>query len=262
MTDEERKQAHRWWSHFSGLPRDHAAVQALVKSSQPRGLAPADVLVNETEEDGTVFLVISGLLRAVRYTANGHEVWHADVKPGDVAGDMAALTGGRRTSSVVASDACVVLAISPEAFLSVAALHADFALALARMLASRLQVTSTRLAELASLSVSTRLHSELAAMGAPTLRDEEAFEIETPPRVLALSQRIYATREATSRALADLEQRGLLIRSRSAWTVIVAAEFGAVPDAQPTGSALPPAQVPARRRGMRTTAHRHLLRVA
>jgi CRP/FNR family cyclic AMP-dependent transcriptional regulator len=223
VKDEEFKQAQRLWSRFAGLALGHPAVQALVTASQQRRLAPVDVLVNETEEDGTVFLVVSGILRTVRYTANGHEVWLADVKPGDLAGDMAALTGGRRTSTVIAKSACTVLAISQDAFLGIGNRHADFAIAIARMLALRLQTTSTHLAELVSLPVSTRLHGELASMGTSTHLDRESFEITAPPKVLALSQRIHATREATSRALSELEARGLLTRSKLSWTVIVPA---------------------------------------
>jgi len=224
VKDDKLKQARRWWSEFAGLPFGHAAVEALVAVSQSRSLATAEVLVNEADEDGTVFLVVSGALRTVRHTRNGHEVWYADVNPGELTGDMAALTGGRRTSSVVAKSAASVLAVKRDAFLAVANRHADFAVAIARMLAFRLQTTSKHLAELVALPLSTRLHGELAAMGAPDPGDKEVFKIQSPPKVMALSQRIRATREATSRALGDLELRGLLRRGKATWTIVVPTE--------------------------------------
>jgi CRP-like cAMP-binding protein len=221
MKDEKAKQTRRLWSEFAGLPASHGAIDALVAASQPRQLSRGEVLVNEGDDDREIFLVVSGVLRTVRHTRNGHEVWYADVKAGDLTGDMAALTGGRRTSSVVAKGACVVAAVKQDAFLQIANRHADFAVAIARMLAFRLQTTSKHLAELVSLPVPTRLHGELAAMGMPTRSDSEVFEIRTPPKVLPLSERIHATREATSRALTDLEKQGLLKRSKALWTVIV-----------------------------------------
>ncbi len=221
VKDDKFRHAKRWWSEFAHLPLDHAAIEALAASSQPMGLAPGEVLVSEGDDDETVFLVASGTLRTVRHTGNGHEIWYADVRPGDLTGDMAALTGGARTSTVVAKSASNVFAIKRDAFLGIAHRHADFAVAIARMLAFRLQTTSNHLAQLVSLPVSTRLHGELAGLATPIPHDEEAFNIEPPPKVLALSQRIHATREATSRALSDLEQRGMLIRGKTAWTVIV-----------------------------------------
>jgi CRP/FNR family cyclic AMP-dependent transcriptional regulator len=224
VKDDRLRQALRWWSDFASLPPGHPAIAALAAASQMRTLDADEVLVNEGDDDGTVFLVVSGLLRTVRHTRNGHEVWYADVEPGDLTGDMAALTGARRTSSVVATNAVSVFAIDQDAFLAVAGTHADFALALAKMLAHRLQRTSKHLAELVALPVSTRLHGELAAMGTPVRGDDEVFEITSPPKVMALSQRIHATREATSRALADLQKRGLLKRTRTLWRVIVPVE--------------------------------------
>lgn len=221
MKEEDHKQALRLWAQFAALAPSHRAVESLAAASQRRRLAAADVLVSEAEEDGTVFLVATGTLRTVRYTASGHEVWYADVKVGDVVGDMAALIGGRRTSSVVAKTACTLLAIEPATFLEVARQHADFAIAIARMLAHRLQVTSAHLAGLATLSVSSRVHGELISLGTPAPGDAEAYELATPPKVQALSDRIHATREATSRALSDLEARGLLTRRRSKWTIIL-----------------------------------------
>lgn len=225
MKSDTLREARRWWSEFPGLTHDHVAVETLVAAGSARQLAPAEALVSEADKDATVFLVVSGSLRIVRHTRNGHEVWYADVKPGDLVGDMAALIGGRRPSSVIANGACSVLAIKQAAFLAVAHEHANFAVAMARMLASRLEATSKHLAAVVSLPVSTRLHGELAELGAQRLEDTEVFEIQPAPKVTALSHRIHATREATSRAFGELQQRGLLRRGKSSWTVIVPTEI-------------------------------------
>jgi CRP/FNR family cyclic AMP-dependent transcriptional regulator len=212
--------ASRWWSAFTGLPADHPAVLGLAAASQKRSLAAGEALVTEGDRDGTVFLLIAGALRTVRHTRNGHEVWLADVQAGDITGDMAALTGAPRTSSVVAKNGATVFGISRETFVSIANTHAEFAVVLARMLAARLHTTSTHLAELVALPVSTRLHGELASVGAAT-DDPEVFVIQPPPKVTSLSHRVHATREATSRAVTQLAQRGFLVRGRGKWKIVV-----------------------------------------
>ena len=236
MKEDKARLVNRLWGGFAGLAPDHPAVLALAEASQLRRLARGETVVLESDTDGTVYLVASGLLRAVRHTSNGHEVWYADIKPGELTGDMAALTGGRRTSTVVAKSLATVFAVQQEAFLAVASRFPEFTLALARMLALRLQATSTHLAELAALPVSSRVHGELAAMGAPVPGDSELFEIVSPPSVMALSQRIHATREATSRALGVLAERGYLVRSRNRWQVIVPSH-AAAPETSPSAPA-------------------------
>lgn len=224
LRDDRSRLAHRLWSQFAGLDPAHVAVVKLAAASQARRVGRGEVVVAEGEMDDAVYLVAEGTLRTVRFTQNGHEVWYADVGPGELTGDMAALTGSRRTSSVVAKSIATLFAVEREDFLAVASQHPQFTLAVARMLARRLHATSTQLAELAALPVSSRVHGELAAMGTPARSDSEVFEIEPPPTVLALSQRIHATREATSRAVTVLEERGFLVRARRRWQVIVPTE--------------------------------------
>lgn len=221
MGEEKIRLVQKLWSLFAGLSSKHPAILMLAVASQSRRINRGETVVKEGDPGEAVYLVASGLLRAVRYTQNGHEVWYADIGPGELTGDMAALTGSRRTSSVVAKSASTVFIIERDAFLAVAKQHPDFTLAIARMLADRLQATSTRLAELAALPVTSRVHGELAAMGKPMSEDVEVFDIVPPPTVMALSQRVHATREATSRAVTVLEERGFLIRTRTRWQVIV-----------------------------------------
>jgi len=229
VKEERVRLVQRLWSQFAGLPPAHPAILSLALASQARRLERDEVLVVEGAEDGTVYLVGSGLLRTVRSTPQGHDIWYADLGPGDITGDMAALTGSPRTSSVVARSASTVFAIDRDAFLAVAGACPEFTLSIARMLARRLHATSNDLAELASLPVSSRLHGELAAMGVAVPGDSEAFDIVPPPSVRALALRIHATREATSRAVGVLERRGVLTRSRGRWRVILPDEGAADP---------------------------------
>lgn len=217
---EHLEEAARWWSVFARLPTAHPAIRALAEASQPSAIEAGETLVNEGDDDGAVFLVVSGVLRTVRHTRNGHEVWLADVEPGDITGDMAALTDKPRTSTVVAKAAVSTFIVPRDTFLAIANAHAEFALAVARMLAARLLMTSNHLAAHVTLPVTTRIHGELAMIGTPTA-DREIFEIRPAPTVTALSARVHATREATSRALGDLEQRGLLKRARGNWKIVV-----------------------------------------
>ncbi len=214
-------QIRRAWADFAALSDAHPAIAALTLASQPRKLERNAFLLKEANEDTSVYLVVSGSLRTVRNAEDGQEVWFTDVRPGELIGEIAALTGQPRTSSVMAESRTIVLALERSAFLQIAQLHGEVGLALAALLAGRLVRTSTQVADLVALSVHSRLYRELVRLVPPEGFKGLRARIDAPPSVTDLGQRIHASREATSRALRDLEQRGMVIRSDDAWLLVI-----------------------------------------
>ncbi len=207
------------WARFTGLPRNHAAVNTLAEASHVRRLPARSVLVEESDDDTDVFLVETGRLRTIRLLGDGQEVWLADAGPGELVGELSALTGQRRTSSVVAASAVQVYAIERSAFLSAAQRHGEVSFALAKLLAARLVRTSGHMADLFGKTVAYRLHRELIRLGTASPIAGELVRLSAPPTVTDLKQRVHASREATSRAMSDLEERGLVIRTEGVWIV-------------------------------------------
>jgi len=208
------------WAHFSGLSSRHPAVPLLTRSSRLKQLKRGAVLVEESDDDTDVFLVASGHVRTIRLLDNGQEVWLADAGPGELIGELAALTQQMRTSTVVAATDLQIFAIERNVFLSVAGQHGDFALAVARLLARRLIQTSSHMADLFGKSVSYRVHRELVRLGVPSRAPGELVRLPAPPTITNLRQRVHASREATSRAMGELEERGLVVRKNGLWIVM------------------------------------------
>jgi CRP/FNR family cyclic AMP-dependent transcriptional regulator len=207
------------WAGFTGLDRNHAAVSALAGRSQLRRLPRGTALLIEGQSDKSVYLLIAGSLRTLRYLADGQEVWLTDTGPGELIGEMAALTDGVRTSSVFTRSEASVAVIEQQAFLAVAEQHGAFGLAVARLLARRLANTSRQMADLAALPVASRLHRELLRIGHPSPVNGELVRVLSPPNVSTLARRIHASRETTSRALKDLETRGYVMRTEAGWVL-------------------------------------------
>lgn len=207
------------WAEFVQLDTGHRAVTALAGASQLRRMKRGVALLIEGQLDRSVYLLVSGSLRTLRYHVDGQEVWLTDASPGELVGEIAALTGGARTSSVFIRSAACVLAVEQVAFLSIAAEHGAVGLALARLLARRLAHTSRQMADLAALPVASRLHRELVLLGHPSAVEGELVRIVPPPGVSALAQRIHTSRESASRALRDLESRGHVLRRDGEWIV-------------------------------------------
>jgi CRP-like cAMP-binding protein len=172
------------------------------------------------DEDTDVFLVGSGELCTIRRLDDGQEVWLADAKAGELIGELAALTGQMRTSTVIAATDVQVFAIDRIAFLSIASEHGEVALAIARLLARRLVQTSGHMADLFGRTVAFRVHRELVRLGSPSKVPDELVRLAAPPTITDLRQRVHASREATSRAMSDLKERGLVVRKDGLWVVM------------------------------------------
>jgi CRP/FNR family cyclic AMP-dependent transcriptional regulator len=208
------------WAKFTELTSGHPAVRSLANSSRPKRLRPGAVLVEEMDEDTDVFLVGSGELRTIRRLDDGQEVWLADAKAGELIGELAALTGQMRTSTVVAATDVQVFAIERAAFVSVAGEHGEVGLAIARLLARRLVQTSGHMADLFGRTVAYRVHRELVRLGAPSQVPGELVRLAAPPTITDLRQRVHASREATSRAMSELRERGLVVKKDGLWIVM------------------------------------------
>lgn len=218
------------WVKFTGLAARHPAITALMRVSQIRRLERGALLVTEGQPDASVYLLLSGSLRTLRYLSNGQEVWLTDAAPGELIGEMAALTGEARTSSVIARSAAILVAVDQAAFISVGSEHGAVTLAVSRLLARRLANTSRQMTDIIALTVVGRLRRELLRLGRPSDRKGELVRIDKPPSVSALAQRIHTNRETASRALSEIEERGWMLREGDTWIIPMPME-----DPPPTG---------------------------
>ncbi|MEO0697726.1 MAG: Crp/Fnr family transcriptional regulator [Pseudomonadota bacterium] len=218
MSDSEKNDA---WSAFCGVSSADEGVRALSAASQLVKLEAGVPLIEQGSRSNCVFLITRGELKTVLFTENGHEIWLAKVTKGDLVGEISSLAQINRTSSVISTKPVDALKLSDSTFREVVHKGGRVSGAIAVLLANRLQNTTEKLAELVAMPVASRVHSELARIGTPSKADSEVFEIAEEVTVSSLGSRVHATREAASRAIGELEKRGLVRRERGTWTVIV-----------------------------------------
>lgn len=208
------------WRRFIGIGAAETFIDHLVANSQMLNCVSGVNLVSEYDSSNRVFIVVTGELKAVLFSENGHEIWLSGAGPGDLIGELGVLTGRQRTTDVVAVSNCSLISLSNQNFMDGLSTNGAFALAVAKLLAERVRVTSIQLAELVSNPVATRLHLELIRQGRADPKDDEKYHVDVDHTVSNLAVRIHATREATSRAMTQLEKRGLVHRAPSGWSII------------------------------------------
>ncbi len=165
------------------------------------------VFVMEQDWGESLFLLRRGMAKVRTYTADGDEVVMSVLGEGDVFGEMAALDGMARSADVVSLTPVQVVKLRAAPFAGLLQQDAGFALALARLEASRLRDMNQRFA-IQSSDATTRLLDALAylARRSSAAADPQAVIPALAQRELGLLAGL--ARETASRTLSKLRTRG------------------------------------------------------
>ena len=185
---------------------------------------PDQVIVMEQDWEESLFLIRTGLAKVRTYSVDGDEVVMSLLGAGDIFGEMAALDRAARSADVVALTPLRLVKLRAAPFSALLTSQPGFALALARLEASRLRDLNQRFV-LQSADATTRILDALAYLAR---KSSAANDPQAP--IPALAQREIAllaglARETASRTLSKLRTRG----------TVAAAEDGAftIADLQP-----------------------------
>ena len=118
---------------------DPAALAALAQRAQPRQYAPGDMLFQEGEVCGGVYILAAGEVRIFKLSASGRELTlHRERAPATIA-EVPLVDGGPYPASVQALTAVSTLFLPRADFLSVCLQHPDVAIAALKLFGSRLR---------------------------------------------------------------------------------------------------------------------------
>ncbi len=113
-----------------------AELESLAGSVRQRSLKPGEVLIEEGEDGGSLFLLSEGLLEVLKTGAAGLERVGI-VEPGQVVGEMSLLTGEPRSATVRAMAECVVQEVEADSLRSLLVERPAIAEGLSRVAARR-----------------------------------------------------------------------------------------------------------------------------
>jgi CRP/FNR family cyclic AMP-dependent transcriptional regulator len=140
---------------FQGV--SDAALTQLETASRLRRLDRGQMLFNQGDEADAFFLVCSGGINLGLDSANGRELVINEMRPGDGFGELGLITGQPRSTSAVAHQESVLLAIPRREFLAVLAEEPALVRNLLQTMAQRLGTSSEREGALAFLNAPSRL---------------------------------------------------------------------------------------------------------
>jgi CRP/FNR family cyclic AMP-dependent transcriptional regulator len=172
------------------------------------------LLIEEGDFGDTLFIVLTGRVRAFSVDDRGREITYGTSNPGDYLGEMS-LDGGPRSASVITLEATTCAVISRAVLREYIVAHPEFAFELMQRVIRRARLATTSARNLALLDVYGRLVQALDAMA-----EGDPRQIADRPTHQDLASRIGASREMVSKLMKDLQRGGYVANEGRALRIL------------------------------------------
>jgi len=179
------------------------SLRLLAARGTARSYRRGTVLIEEGSQGDSLYLILSGSLRAYGCDARGREVTYGVYGPGEYVGEMS-LDGGQRSASVITEQASRCVLLTRASLHAHIAEHPEFAFELLTKVIRRARAATLSTKQLALNDVYGRLKALLEQTTASS--DEILLTHQ------AMAQRLGCSREMVSKLVKDLEPGGYLER--------------------------------------------------
>jgi len=174
-----------------------------------------DVVLMEGDPSDHVHVLVSGWVRVSAIVEDGREVLFGLRGPGEVLGDLAAVTGRPRTASVRAIEPCTVFQLTGAQFIDVLHARPEIAIATIKTVAARLRNAESARVDSAALDVTRRVAVHLLRLADEHGRSvPEGVVIEAALSQTDIAAQVGAARRTVARALRVLRERGIVETGR------------------------------------------------
>ncbi len=197
---------------------DHDAQHAVGSFAHSVRVRRGELLHGAGSDLAQLFIVHTGQLKVVRVTAGGLERLIRVAAPGDVVGEHAFLTGERQDTYVEALQDSSVCMFQHRDLSRLMATHPGIGLQLLRTLTMRLDEAERGLSR-QTVGIPARLADYLLEL--PMQTDSRGAVVAWPISKRDVASYLGTTPESLSRALATLENRGLVEAGSRRSTVLL-----------------------------------------
>lgn len=198
---------------FAGLSGDDLDV-VLSRARSSRYAKDSEVFGQE-QEAASFFLLLSGHIRVVRTSPEGHQVIARYITEGELFGIAMAMGRTTYPASAVAAVDCVVLAWPNSAWPELQSRVPAFGASAYRTIGARLQETQTQVMEMSTQQVEQRIaHTLLRLVAQSGRKTAEGIEIDFPITRQDIAEMTGTTLHTVSRVLSGWEDQGIVRSAR------------------------------------------------
>jgi CRP/FNR family transcriptional regulator len=198
---------------FSGLTSEQ--LLDLASLAVPRGWAAGEVIFREGDAGDTCYVIQTGCVRVTRNHSDGRTIALAELRAGDLFGELAMFDSERRSATVEAAEETTAVALLAGDMRRLLLRHPDISIRLLAAFAERLKEANERISRQSFQTVASRVAGVLLeqteqaeAAGGP------ASDVLIRSTRAEIAQLAGSSRESVSRFLATLERAGLVTCGR------------------------------------------------
>jgi CRP/FNR family transcriptional regulator, cyclic AMP receptor protein len=227
MADEppvlrERTATYRRWpssSLLGSLP--DASRGKLLETGKLRQYPAGMTLVREGDSTTFVIVLLDGIVKVTSVTSDGHEALLAIRMGGDIIGELSALDGNPRSSTITTCGPVVGCLITQRDFHAILTRDSLLANALNRAVAGKLRAANASRVEFAGYDASTRLARVIRDLAYRYgERTSGTVAISWPLTQAELASLAGASEPTVAKALRRLRQQGIIATGYRSLTVL------------------------------------------
>jgi CRP/FNR family cyclic AMP-dependent transcriptional regulator len=190
-------------------------LEQLAQVAVPRTYESGESVFREGDSGDTCYVVREGCVRVTRRHSDGRVITLAELRAGEMFGELAMFGGETRSASVEALEPTRALAILAGDLRRIIVRDPDIAVKMLEALANRLRDANERIARQSFQTVAGRVASALLSQVKARSTDGETDrDIVIEATQSEIAQLAGASRESASRFLAKLERAGLITTGR------------------------------------------------
>jgi CRP-like cAMP-binding protein len=191
---------------------DERALASIAALAQRKQYNARDVVVQQGDPGGELFVIVTGHLKVVSGGADGRDIALNIMGPGEVFGEISLLDGEPRSATAAALDSCELLAIHREPSMRFLESSPKTAIELLRVLTFRVRRLTERSDDVAFLRVGGRLAKRIADLVEKYGHERADGSVRLPFKLSQqeIGELVSATRETANKQLKAWEQEGLI----------------------------------------------------
>lgn len=195
---------------FDGLPDEVADDYS--RAAKWRRFLVDEVIFDQSSDTLEVHFVHSGRVRLLSGVDGAGPVTLAEVKTGEVFGELAAIDGLARSATALVVEDAVVASMEGPVFVELMERYPTIAVRMLRRLAFIIRSMDVRLANMSSLDPSQRVMVELIRIAEPDQRVDGGWIIPFAPSHGEIAGWASVDKEVVARTIGELARDGVLRR--------------------------------------------------
>lgn len=176
-------------------------------------------IIHHGDNSRDVFFILAGRVQASLLTEAGKMFTFQELGHGEMFGELSALDGAPRSTSVLAIEESTLIRVSGQNFQDLVASNASLAeqtmlrlCALSRFLCERAFASGV-------LSVPDQIRLEICRIVSSYPAPDGSLTIESAPTHEEIARRVGTTREQVTRVMREFAVGGVILQSRRHWTI-------------------------------------------